>query len=60
MPQKDSKSTLSGSGGIQPGRLRNSLRVKMTLWSGLLLAVASTILIVYSAMTLRQTAIDEA
>jgi PAS domain S-box-containing protein len=60
MAQKDSKSTPASAGGIQQGRLRNSLRVKMTLWSGLLLAVASTILIVYSAMTLRQTAIDDA
>ena len=53
MLQKNSNSTPSGVG-------RRSLRVKMTLWSGLLLAVASTILIVYSAMTLRQTAIDDA
>lgn len=60
MFQKDSKSTPSSVGGIHQSGVRNSLRVKMTLWSGLLLAVASTILIVYSTITLRQTSIDDA
>lgn len=60
MPQNDSTSTSASSGGIQQSRLRNSLRVKMTLWSGLLFGVVSIILIVYSATTLRQTAIDDA
>jgi PAS domain S-box-containing protein len=40
--------------------IQASLQLKMTLWNGLLLAVASTILIVYSVITLRESSMNAA
>ena len=40
------------------GNLRSSIRTKITFWAGLCLVLVSLILIAYSAITLRQRAID--
>ncbi len=45
---------------IRPWNFQSSLQVKMTLWTGAILAVASIILIIYSVFTLRQTSIESA
>ncbi len=60
MSQKNNKSTSSNTAGIHQSSVRTSLQVKMTLWSGLLLSVLSIILVAYSVITLRQTAINDA
>ena len=59
MSQKNINSVSSSTGATHNLGVQTSLQVKMTLWSGLILVVASIILIAYSAITLRQTSITD-
>ncbi|HEU0292880.1 MAG TPA: GAF domain-containing protein [Anaerolineales bacterium] len=52
-PTTDTRSALKKKGGI-----RSSIRTKITFWTGLLLTLVSLILLGYSAVLLRQRAID--